>query len=82
MHHRVPTLTKSAPSLGAGKGFAKKRDLTFRPSSLGWRESERGGTPQAFPWKGKGDRRRRGMRLTSRQVEEDGAERGTVFFPF
>ena len=57
-----------------GKGLAEGRGFVLRPSSLGWRESERGGTSQAFPWKGKGDRRRRGMRLTSRQGEGDGAE--------
>ena len=35
--------------------MAKKRGLTFRPSSLGRREGGKGGTSQAFPWKGKGD---------------------------
>ena len=37
--------------------------FVLQPFPLGWRESRRGGTSQAFPWKGKGDRRRRWMRL-------------------
>ena len=55
---------RSRPSHGVrGKGFVEGRGLTFQPFPLGWREGGRGGTSQAFPWKGKGDRRRRWMRL-------------------